>query len=67
MHRFRMEYPPIGSKPLWRYVVRDSESNAIVFGSESKSEAIAKSQTLNGFDPIDGSEQTYGEQIRRSI
>jgi hypothetical protein len=30
---------------------------------EEKSSAIAEAQRLNGYDPVDGSEQTYGRQL----
>jgi hypothetical protein len=33
-----------------------------VFQSNSKSEAIAEAQRRNGFEPVDGDEQTYVRQ-----
>ena len=39
-----------------------ADSSPLVFRYESKSEAIAKAQKLNGW-PVDGDEQSYGRQI----
>lgn len=63
MHRYQVKYGDDGE-----YVVRDTmfETKPIVFRSKSKSTAIAKSQKLNGFTPIDGDEQTYASQVTQA-
>ncbi len=45
------------------YYLLDSEKGTVLFESDNKTELIAESQRLNGFNPIDGDEQTYGRQI----
>jgi hypothetical protein len=47
------------------YKVVDRSGNYVVFRSYSKSEAIAKSQELNYFTPIDGDEATYALQTKQ--
>lgn len=37
-----------------------------IFSNDSKPRVIAESQRLNGFTPIDGSEDTYADQTRRA-
>lgn len=47
-----------------KYIVWDNDEKKIVAADDDKPTIIAKSQELNGFVPIDGSEQTYGTQIK---
>lgn len=56
--RYHLEY----AEYPWPYQVVDMLKGRIVFRSHSKGETIAKAQRLNNFFPIDGNEQTYGEQ-----
>ncbi len=50
-----------GSKSRWVAI----EDNVIVMQSDFKSQIIAEAQRRNGYDPIDGSEQTYGLQLTK--
>ncbi len=45
-----------------KYVVFDTTEKCVVFQSDSKSEVIAKSQDLNGFE-VNGDERTYLAQV----
>lgn len=45
------------------YVLRNRATKAAVYQSDSKSEVIAEAQRRKGWEPVDGSEQTYGAQI----
>lgn len=50
-----------------RYCVYDSQERKLVFKAFTKPEAIAKAQELNGFSPVDGSEQTYAHQVEGNM
>jgi hypothetical protein len=62
-HRYHVRYGSEHHSP-YRHVVYDTQDRRVAFGSNAKSEVIWKAQQLNRFDPLDGSEATYGEQIR---
>lgn len=62
-HRYTVQY---SASPLYEYALLDIEKRRYVFGSDRKSEVIAKAQLLNGFTPVDGDERTYVKQIRLS-
>lgn len=40
-------------------------SGHVVFGSDDKRAVIAEAQRRNGFEPVDGDEDTYGRQLER--
>jgi len=72
-HRYHVRYGDM-EKTGTRYCVIDRHANIgdsedglhpkrVVFKSDFKSACIAEAQRLNGFEPVDGSEQTYGDQI----
>ena len=56
--RYHVEYAPRGGYQVW-----EVKGRRVVFQSDSKSEAIAKSQELNGW-PVDGDESSYDTQRR---
>jgi hypothetical protein len=49
------------------YGVLNGDTDKVVFSSLSKSECIAESQRLNGYEPIDGDEGTYGQQTEQAL
>lgn len=57
----------VASRGEKRYVLRDrralGKDRPALFESDSKSEVIAEAQRRKGWEPVDGSEQTYGQQI----
>jgi hypothetical protein len=66
--RYAVRY---GRGPQKRYILSPWPEGAIapddahpVFQDDSKSAVIAEAQRRNGYEPVDGSERTYGEQLR---
>lgn len=45
------------------FIVYDRHRVDVPRSFEHKGDAIAAAQTLNGFIPVDGSEETFGNQI----
>ncbi len=60
MYRYRVTYGDNGG-----YAVKDSQlrTKPTVFRAMSKVACISKAQEMNGFEPADGDEQTYGRQV----
>jgi len=50
-----------------KYRVQHGDSDRVLFESESKSRCIAEAQRLNGYEPVDGDEQTYAKQRRENM
>jgi hypothetical protein len=59
-NRYQIRYA-IGSS---LYRLYDTVSKRDVFTSDSKVEVITEAQRRNGFQPVDGDENTYAEQTR---
>lgn len=47
------------------YIVWDAEAKRVFFENDYKPRCIARAQKLNGFQPINGNEQTYANQVDR--
>lgn len=62
---WRMTYAERRLGDTGRYVVYTGGSERLQFAT--KSDAIAQAQRLNGYEPVDGSEQTYGEQLKTHV
>ncbi len=57
-HRYRLRWGNV-SRRRKGYLVWDSVEERVVFKNPDKTEAIAKAQSLNGFDVVDGLQKTY--------
>lgn len=61
--RYQLTYGS-GAHSQKRYVLLDRDrGGTLVYSDDSKSSVIAQAQLFNGFEPADGSEQTYGRQL----